>query len=216
MSEDGELTQAVLAELHWEPNLTSAHIGVTAKNGVGTLTGHVHNYVEKNSAEAAVGRVKGVKAVAEELEVRLPFAHKPSDAEIAAAAIHRLSWNVSVPRDGVKVKVEKGWVTLTGQVDWRYQQDAATEDVGHLVGVIGVSDNVTIKPRVNAANISDDISNALHRSWFFGAKTVNVRAQDGNITLSDTVHSWHDRQLAASIAWAASGATAVVNDIVVN
>jgi osmotically-inducible protein OsmY len=215
MSEDGELKQAVLAELTWEPSVTAAHIGVTARNGVVTLTGHVQNYSEKYAAEAAVGRVKGVKAVAEELEVRLPSSFKRADDQIASAAVDRLSWNVSVPRDAVIVKVENGWITLTGQVDWHYQYDSATRDISQPAGVVGVSNNITIKPRLSASNISDDITRALHRSWSFKPKTVNVSAQDGKVTLSGTVHSWHDRQLAASTAWGAPGATSVENDIAV-
>lgn len=115
----------------------------------------------------------------------------------------------------MKVKVEKGWVTLTGQVDWRYQQEAASDDLKWLTGVVGVSNDISIKSRVNAANISDDISRALHRSWFFDPKTVNVTAQGGKVILTGTVNSWHDRQLAGSTAWAAPGATAVENNIAV-
>ena len=140
-----------------------------------TLTGHVENYIEKRAAEAAAGRGKGVKAVAEELEVRIPSSFRRGDDEIAAAALKRLEWNAAVPNDAVKVKVEKGWVTLTGQVDWHYQQEAASEDLKWLTGVAGVSNDVSIKSRVNAADISDDISRALHRSWVFDPKTVNVR-----------------------------------------
>ncbi len=215
MTDDRQLQKDVLAELGWEPKVTAAHIGVTAKNGVVALTGHVENYMEKNAAEAAAGRVKGVKAVAEELEVRLPSSFRRADDDIAAAALKRLEWNSAVPKDAVKVKVEKGWVTLTGQVEWHYQQEAAGQDVQWLSGVVGVSNNVSIQPRVNAANISDDISRALHRSWFFDPKTVNVSAQGGKVILTGTVNSWYDRQLAATTAWAAPGATAVENDIAV-
>jgi osmotically-inducible protein OsmY len=179
------------------------------------LSGHVENYMEKFAAEAAAGRVKGVKAVAEELEVRLPSSFRRGDDDIASAALKRLEWNSAVPNDAVKVKVENGWVTLTGQVEWHYQQEAAADDIKWLSGVVGVSNNVSIKPRVNAANISDDISRALHRSWFFDPKTVNVSAHGGKVTLTGTVNSWSDRQLAASTAWAAPGATAVENDIAV-
>lgn len=215
MTDDRQLQKDVLAELGWEPKVTAAHIGVAARNGVVTLTGHVENYMEKNAAEVAAGRVKGVKAVAEELEVRIPSSFRRGDDDIAAAALQRLEWNSAVPKDTVKVKVEKGWVTLTGQVDWHYQQEAASEDLKWLTGVAGVSNDVSIRPRVNAANISDDISRALHRSWFFDPKTVNVTAQGGKVILTGTVNSWHDRQLAGSTAWAAPGATAVENDIAV-
>jgi osmotically-inducible protein OsmY len=133
MLNDSQLQQAVLAELKWEPSIAAAHIGVTAKAGVVALTGHVESFMEKHAAETAAGRVKGVKAVAEEIEVRLPFDTKRGDEEIAAAAIERFSWDVSVPPDAVKVKVEKGWITLTGVVDWHYQKEAAEQDVRGFV-----------------------------------------------------------------------------------
>jgi osmotically-inducible protein OsmY len=215
MSSDSQLQQAVLAELKWEPSVTAAHIGVTAKGGVVALTGHVESFVEKHAAETAAGRVKGVRAVAEELEVRLPFETKRGDEEIAAAAIERLSWDVSVPRDAIKVKVEKGWVTLTGEVDWRFQEQAAEQDVRGLFGVVGISNQTSIKPRVDVSGLSDDITHALHRSVYFDPKEVTVSAKGGKVKLTGTVHSWHDRQVAASTAWAARGATAVENDIAI-
>jgi osmotically-inducible protein OsmY len=215
MSEDSQLQKAVLSELAWEPSVTAAHIGVMAQNGIVTLTGHVENYEEKHAAEMAVQRVKGVKAIADELEVRLAFEHERSDDEIAAAAVDRLTWDVSVPRDTVKVKVEQGWVTLTGEVKWHFQKEAAEQDVRRLFGVIGVSNQITIKPVVNVSNISDDITHALHRSWFFDPQTINVSADGGKIRLTGTVESLHDRQVAAATAWSALGVTDVENDIVV-
>jgi osmotically-inducible protein OsmY len=215
MSQDSQLQQAVLAEFDWEPSVTAGHIGVTANEGVITLSGHVDNYAKKHAAETAARRVKGVKAVAEEIEVRLPFDATRSDADIAAAAIERLSWNVSVPKDSVQVKVEKGWVTLTGQVDWWFQKEAAEHDIRPLHGVIGVSNQATVKPRVNTANLSDDITHALHRSWFFDPEAVHVRADGGRVVLSGSVHSIYERQVAAQTAWAAPGATMVENDITV-
>ena len=121
MPQDSQLKELVLAELKWDPSVTAAHIGVTANGGVVSLTGHVENYAEKSAAEHAARRVKGVKAVAEEIEVRLPFDRQRGDDDIAGAAISRLYWDVSVPRDAAQVKVEKGWVTLTGEVDWHFQ-----------------------------------------------------------------------------------------------
>ena len=217
MSSDSELQQAVLAELSWEPSVVAAHIGVTANAGVVTLTGHVESFVQKHAAEASTRRVKGVKAVAEELEVHLPFDHRRDDADIAAAAIERLAWDVSVPRDAVKVNVEGGWITLSGQVGWHHQKDAAERDVRQLIGVLGLSNQIAISPpQVNASNVSDDIMHALHRSWFFDPQTIKVRAHGGNVRLSGTVQSWRDRQVAAETAWAAPGTTSVENDIVVN
>ncbi len=215
MSDDHHLQQAVLAELNWEPSINAAHIGVTANAGVVTLTGHVESYAEKHNVELAVLRVKGVKAVAMELDVKLPMDVKRGDDEIAAAAIDRLGWDVSVPRDFVKVNVEQGWVTLTGQVDWHYQKLAAEQDVHRLHGVTGISNQITIKPRVNTENLSDDIMHALHRSWFFDPKTINVSADGGKVRLSGTAPSLHDRQVAAATAWTAPGVTDVENDIAV-
>ncbi|MGD0720921.1 MAG: BON domain-containing protein [Roseiarcus sp.] len=215
MSQDANLQQAVLSELAWEPSVTAAHIGVTAKAGVVTLTGHVESFVEKHAAESAARRVKGVKAVAEEIEVRLSFDRKRGDDDIAAAAIERLSWDVSVPADAVKVSVEQGWVTLAGAVDWHYQRAAAEQDVRGLHGVVGVSNQMEIKPRVDAANVDDAIRRAMHRSWYFDPDAVKVTAVGGKVRLTGTVHSWHERELATTTAWAAPGATSVENDIVV-
>lgn len=215
MSQDSNLQQAVLTEINWEPSVIAAHIGVTANAGVVTLTGHVESFAQKLAAETAARRVKGVKAVAQEIEVRLPFDTKRGDEEIAAAILQRLMWDVSVPRDSVKVKVEKGWVTLTGQVDWHYQKDAAEQDVRRLHGVVGVSNQTTIKPKVNTSNISDDIRHALHRAWFLDPDNIKVNAEGGKVRLTGTVHSPHDRQVAAATAWSAPGTTAVQNDLVV-
>ena len=215
MSNDSQLQQAVLAELNWEPSVVAAHIGVAANAGVVTLSGHVNSYAQKHAAETAASRVKGVKAVAEELEVRLSFDSERNDGDIAAAAVERLAWDVSVPRDAVEVKTENGWVTLTGQVAWHFQKVAAEQDIRPLLGVVGVSNQITIKPQVNTANVSDNITHALHRSWLFDPKTITVTAAGGNIRLTGSVTSWHDRQVAAETAWAAPGVTGVENDIAV-
>ena len=215
MSNDNQLQQAVQAELRWEPSVTAAHIGVTAHGGVVTLTGHVETYPEKHAAEMAATRVKGVKAVAEELEVRLPFETKRSDEAIAGAAIERLSWDVSIPKDAVHVKVEKGWVTLSGQVDYYYQKNAPEQDIRRLIGVIGVSNQITIAPKANAGDISDDIMHALHRSWFFDPQTIQVSAIGGHVKLTGTASSAHDKEVAASTAWMAPGVTSVQNELAV-
>jgi osmotically-inducible protein OsmY len=215
MSHDTELQRAVLAELNWEPSVSAAHIGVTAKGGVVTLSGHVESFVERHAAEDAASRVKGVKGVAEEIEVRLPFDIKRSDDDIAAAALNRLAWNASLPKDAIKVKVEKGIVTLTGQVDWHYQLVSAEADVRNLFGVVALFNEVKVKSKVDTANLSDCISTALHRHWFFDPKTVKVSAEGGSVKLTGTVHSWHDRNVAGTTAWSAPGATWVDNQITV-
>jgi osmotically-inducible protein OsmY len=214
MSDDKQLKQAVLDELKWEPSVNSAHIGVTAKDGVVTLLGHVESYWEKSAAEKAARRVKGVKAVAEEIEVRLPFSVKHGDEEIALSAVNRLKWDGSVPKDAVKVSVEKGRITLTGEVDWHFQQDAAAADVRGLWGVIGISNQITIKPKPDTSKIKDSILVALDRAWFDPA-TINVSAQGGQVTLTGTVESWYERDEASSAAWAASGTTSVVNNLAI-
>lgn len=216
MTQDEKLQKAVTAQLHYEPSVAAAKIGVTAIDGVVTLTGHVETFAEKHAAATAVLLVKGVKAVAEEIEVRLPFDAQRDDKDIAAAAISRLSWDVSVPQDKIKVMVEKGWINLTGEVEWFYQKDAAEQDVRRLFGVLGVSNEISIKPRVNESSLSDDIMHAMGRSWFFDPKTINVTADLGRVMLTGKVDSPHDRQVAAATAWAAPGVTDVVNDITIN
>ena len=214
MSHDSQLQEAVLAALKWEPSVTAAHVGVTASAGVITLTGHVDNYASKHAAEIAASRVKGVKAVADELEIRLPFAVTRSDDQIASAAVDRMSWDVTVPRDTVKIRVEKGWVTLSGEVNWHYQRENAVRNIRPLFGVIGISDQISIKPRVNVTDISDGIMEALHRSWF-DPKTIKVTAEGGTVRLSGVVHSPDDRETAAEAAWAAPGTTSVENELAI-
>ncbi len=216
MFNDSQLQTDVLAELKWEPSVTSAHIGVTAKNGVVTLSGHVENYMSKYAAERAARRVQGVNGVAEEIEVHLPSDNRKSDDEIAATVLDRLAWNVMIPRNAVKVKVEKGFVTLTGEVEWHYQQDAAKLEVQHLHGVVGVANNVTLKPRVNTDDISANIKLALKRSWYTRPDSISVTANSGRVKLSGVVHSPHARYVAAETAWNSRGTTSVENDLVIN
>lgn len=215
MSQDTLLQAAVLAELVWEPSVTAGHIGVTADHGVVTLSGHVDSYVQKQAAEKAARRVKGVKAIAEEIEVKLPFDSQRGDDDLARAAVERLAWDGSVPKDAVKVKVAQGWLTLSGEVEWHFQKGAAEQDVRSLHGVIGVLNQITIKPRANAAKIDESIMRALHRSWF-DPKMINVGVDGGKINLTGTVHNWSDYDIAESTAWAAPGVTNVDNQILVD
>lgn len=215
MSHDTELQKAVLAELNWEPKIVAAHIGVTAENGTVTLTGTVESYGQKHAAEMAVGRVKGVRAIAEEIKVKLPYEIQRSDADIATAAVNRLAWDTGTPNDAVKVKVEGGWITLTGEVEWHYQMEAAEREVRNLLGVVGVSNLITIKRRVDTAHLQDDIQRALHRSIFFQPERVHVSESNGRVKLTGTVDTWVERQTAGATAWAAHGATSVENHLVV-
>jgi osmotically-inducible protein OsmY len=191
--------------------VTAAHIGVTANAGVVTLTGHVETYAGKQAAETAARRVRGVKAVAEEIQVELPFERIRGDDAIAAAVIERLARDTYVPADAVSVKVEQGWVTLTGSVTWHYQKEAAGEDVARLHGVVGFANQVVVSPAVDASDITRKIREALHRSWLSDDENVTVRADGGHIHLIGTVGSAYERQ----IARAAPGATSVTNDLAI-
>jgi osmotically-inducible protein OsmY len=178
-----------------------------------TLNGHVESFWQKLAAETVAARVKGVKAVAGEIEVKLPFDVKRGDEEIAAAAIERLAWESSLPRDAVKVQVENGGVTLTGTVPWCYQKDAAEHDVRRLHGVVGVYNPVRITPTIDAKTVGDDITRALHRAWYYDPNAIKVSASGGAITLAGDVTTRNARDLAAATAWSAPGATSVENDI---
>lgn len=206
---DKTLQQAVLDELEWEPSVNSAHIGVTASNGIVTLAGHVPSYAEKFAAERAAERVTGVKGVAVELEVRYPFENKTDDAEIAKRALNSLEWNISVPANKVKVEVEKGQVTLSGEVDWQYQRLAAESDVRRLSGVLGVINLVKVKPHASAYDVRQKIKAALDRNAQIEANGISVTSDGGKVTLSGKVHSWHERNLAERTAWSAPGVTEV-------
>jgi osmotically-inducible protein OsmY len=212
---DRQLQQAVLADLDREPSVIAGHIGVTANAGVVTLTGHVESYAEKNAAETATRRVRGVKAVAEEIRVKLPFERIRGDDDIAAAAIERLAWDTSVPPDAITVKVEQGWITLTGQVPRYYRKQAAEQAIARLHGVCGISNQLLVKPAVDVAGIDDKIRHALRRSWLLDDDTVTVRAEGGHVRLTGTVHSPNDRKVAWGTAWAAPGTTGVENDIAI-
>ena len=211
MSNDTHLQLEVIAELIWEPSVMAAHIGVAANTGVITLTGEVESYAKKSAAKTAARRVKGVVGVAQEIKVQLPFERERGDDQIAEAVLDRLAWDVSVPADSVQVKVEQGWVTLGGLVDRHFQRQAAEQNVLRMHGVVGVSNQISIKPQINTANISNDISCALHRSWFPDPDAITVTAEGGKVRLSGNVHSWLAREVAAETAWGAPGATDVEN-----
>ena len=205
---DKIIQEAVMDELEWEPSVHAAHIGVTANKGVVTLTGHVASHAEKLAAQRAAGRVVGVKAVAEELEVRYPF-DKPDDSDIAKSVLQALSWDSEVPDNSVTVEVEKGWVTLSGSVDWFFQRTAAEEDVRKLRGVIGVINNIKIKPRVQASDVRAKIKAAFARNAQIDADHIGVATDGGKVTLTGNVDSWYERGLAESTAWSAPGVTQV-------
>lgn len=213
MKTDHELKSDVETELKWEPAVNEAHVGVTAKSGVVTLTGHVPSYAERYAAEKATKRVYGVRAVVNELDVKLAGVGKRTDEDVAAACVASLRSHYSVPDEKIKVMVHDGWITLEGEVEWQFQKTAAENAIRYLTGVTGVTDRITVKPHVSANDVKDKIEAALKRSAEIDARRITVETHDGKVTLHGTVRSWLERDEAQNAAWAAPGVTAVDNDL---
>jgi osmotically-inducible protein OsmY len=210
---DLELKKAIESELSWEPSINAAEIGVAVKDGIVTLSGRVESYWQKVAAEHAAERVAGVKAVANDLEVRLPGMSERTDEDIARAAINALEWSVLVPPARVKVKVSKGWVTLEGTVDWQFQKSAAEKAVRKLIGVKGVSDFIEVKPRVSKTEVKVAIEDALKRSAELDATQIKVETEGDKVILRGKVHSWFEREEAERAAWRAPGVRTVEDQI---
>jgi osmotically-inducible protein OsmY len=210
---DVSLRQNIIDELEFEPSLNAVNIGVTVDDGVVTLTGHVGSYMEKVRAERVVQRIKGVHGVAEELEVRYPSDKKTSDDEIAKRALNIISWDTSIPANKVQVKVEGGWITLSGQVEWYYQKVSAESAVRKISGIKGVSNMLTIEPRVQPSDIKNRIENALKRKAGVEASKIKVSVAGGKVTLDGDVNAWFERNAAEDAAWAAPGVTSVEDHI---
>ncbi len=210
ISQDSQLQQAVLAGLSWEPGLTAAPIGIPSCEGTVTLTGHFEGFARKRAAR----RIKGIRAPAERIVVRLPSGVKRGDEKIAVAAVNRSSRDMSVPRGSVTVEVKNGWVAPSAQVDSDHRREALGENICTLVGICGVFNEITVGTRVNAADLYHEINYALHRSWFLGPDDVRVTVQGGRVCPVGAVQSSHDREVVAATAWAAPGAAPVLNGIV--
>ncbi|MCI4592468.1 BON domain-containing protein [Sphingobium sp. BYY-5] len=212
---DSQLQHDVMAELEWEPSVDHADIGVAVNDGVVTLSGFVKSYPEKMAAEKATRRVAGVKAIAEEIKVRFASDPKTADHEIAKRILDLFSWNVWVPDDQIKVKVEHGWVTLTGTVDWFYQRDEARKAAGRVTGVIGVNNLLEVKKLPIASDIKDRIMEAFKRQANLDAGSVTVVTDGGTVRLGGRVKAWNERGIAERAAWAAPGVTRIEDNIIV-
>lgn len=213
MRTDEKIRDDVLDELAWETSIDETEIGVIVEDGVVTLSGVVDSYSKKMAAEKAAKRVKGVKAVAEDIEVKYGDAYKKTDKEIAKAVVDALKWNSSVPHDKIMVKVEDGWVYLTGEVKWNFQKNAAKKAVEDLLGVKYVSNNITLKQEVKAGDIKDKIKRAFERTADIEAKNIRVEVDGHTVTLKGTVHSLAEKDEARKAAYNAPGVYNVKNEL---
>jgi osmotically-inducible protein OsmY len=213
MKTDTQLQSDVIAELSWEPSINAEDIGVEVKDGIVTLAGHVSTYGEKIGAERATMRVSGVRALAVEMDVKLAGSDARNDVDIARSVDNVLQWTTYLPKGTVKIKVESGLVTLSGEVSWEFQRAAAINAVRYLIGVKGVNDQLVIKPKLSAPVVKADIEAALKRRAQKDANEISVSVHGTDVTLSGKVHSWSERELATNTAWGSPGVRSVVDKI---
>jgi osmotically-inducible protein OsmY len=207
---EAQLRQDIIDEFEFDPSFDGEHVGVAVDRDVVTLSGHVTSYAQKVAAIAAARRVKGVHAIAENIEVRYPFQSKTADDQIAQRASDILNWDVIVPSNSVDVLVQDGWITLTGDVDWYHERTAAEDDVRKLSGVVGVTNNIKIKPRINASDIRIKIESALKRHAEVEADAIRITVQNGNkVLLEGRVDNWDERYKVESAAWSTPGVVSV-------
>lgn len=213
---DIALQRDIIDELHWDPSVGMAEIGVAVNDGIVTLSGIVESNAIRFNAIHAAERVAGVQALADDLIVKLPSSVVRSDTDVAHAAVAAFRGNVEVPADRIRVRVDDGWLILDGDVDWQYQRSAAASCVRHLRGVRGVSNLITLKARPFAPDVRHRIQDALKRSAELDSKRISVKTVDGKVTLRGTVRSWAERQDAERAAWSAPGVTAVDHQIAIS
>ncbi len=213
MKTDAQLKADVTDELAWDPAINATNVGVMVKDGVVTLAGHLDSFAEKHAVERAVRRVAGVRGIALDLDVKLSSEHQRSDSEIAQAATAALGLNSLVPAGKVKVEVEDGWVTLTGEVDWGYQFASAEQCIRPLAGVRGLFNKITVKPRVQSKDIAAQITAALTRQATREARNIGIEVEGGVVTLSGKVHSMAEHDAAMGVAFSAHGVSHVVDHL---
>jgi osmotically-inducible protein OsmY len=215
MKTDSQLQQDVMDELQWEPRVDHANIGVAAKDGVVTLTGFVPSYASKIAAEKAARRVKGVRGLAEEIEVRFASDPKTSDPEIAKRIADMFDWSVTIPKNKVQIKVEHGWVTLSGAVDYHFHRQSAKDLAARISGVKGVTNLIEVKAAPSPMDVKERIVAAFKRNADLDASTITVVADGDTVRLGGKVHAWYERQIAERAAWAAPGVNRVEDNIAV-
>ena len=213
MKTDRQLKKDVEAELEWDPSIDAAHVGVAVEDGVVTLTGHLSTFAEKLGVERAAKRVAGVRGVAVELDVKLEPHHRVSDAEIAAAVRTAFKWHALIPEDRIHFTVEKGWVTLTGMVDWEHQRHNAEAAVRPLTGVLGVVNKIRLRARETPDYVAHRIHDALARYAEDEATHIEVLVDGATATLRGTVNSWAERGVVQHAAWSAPGVQRVIDDL---
>jgi osmotically-inducible protein OsmY len=213
MKTDSQIQLDVIAELKFEPSVNPTHIGVTVKDGIVSLMGSVENYFEKYHAEKATQRVSGVRGVAMEIDVKLPSIVSRTDSEIAHAIDNVISWSTLLNKDDIHVKVESGWVTVTGTVKWNYQKTMINSSIGHLMGVTGISDQVTISNELNNAVVKKEIIDSLNRRAKTDASNINVEIKGGEVTLSGHIHDFSERELVKHAAWSSAGVVKVTDKL---
>lgn len=213
MKTDSEIQKHVMDELSWLPFLNAHEIGVAVKDGIVTLSGTVDTYSKKVAAEAATQKIEGVKAIAEEIQVRLGHEDNKTDAEIASAVINALKWNNAMKKSEIKVEVEKGWVTLSGNVEWDFQRNSAVHTVQDLTGVAGIFNNIVVRSSVQPKDVENNIMAAFHRSAAIDAKKLNIEVNGSAVTLSGKVRSYAEKRDAEKAVWFVPGINRVDNKI---
>src|ERR1044072_2297414 len=215
MTTDTEIQKNVMEELKWDPIMQSAEIGAIVKDGIVTLVGYVDNYSQRLAAENAVKRVKDVRAVAIDIAISLPDDQRRSDTDLAAAALNALKWSSFVPEDKIRLKVDGGWITMEGEVEWQFQKESAYSAVSDLIGVHGVINRINVRPNITPVIVKDVIKKALERSADIEADSINISTDGGRIVLNGKVRSWAKRKEVERAVWATPGVIEVKDELII-